>query len=114
MGLTAQDALIKETANKAYNCGENVAAALNNLMDTLHENKDGLKGVAGDQFSLIQAELYEQVDRLNKDMDNLAETLISTGDALTTADLDLEQSMKQAWGDGASDYSNALGNGQIK
>lgn len=114
MALTAQEELIKETANKAYNCGENIAASLGQLMDTLQTNADGLQGVAGNQFITIQSELFEQVDKMNRRMDDLAELLIQTSDGLTSADLDLEQNMRSAWGSGSDAYADQLGSGNLQ
>ena len=111
MALTAKEETILAVANDAYSAGEDVGKACNNMMDELRGNADGLQGAAGSTFVRIQGELYQQVDKMNRALDDLAEKMINSSKGLSMSDLDHQESLNKAWDDGAA-AATQLGSGK--
>lgn len=112
MALTASEETILLIANDAYSAGEDIGSALNNMMEELQHNADGLRGAAGNTFQRIQGEAYQQVDKMNRALDELAEKMINASKGLSMSDLDHQDSLNKVWEEGADANAEILSKGK--
>lgn len=112
MALTNEQETTKDVANKAYEAGEQIMVELNAMLQAIEPMLAGrFQGSAAKSFDRIQAEIAQQVDILNKELDGFAENLIKTTDGLSMSDLDLDSALQAAAGDNdtATAYEQQLG-----